>query len=123
MCALYYIYTENYYISTVSACVVLFYNVVMRNRKNINCTVAESVERFREVCVAAAEKNIPVRAYVAHTHTHIHTHTLYTHTHPHINSCRYVSCVLGCPYEGHISPKAVANVSKPQLSTIMLYSL
>ena len=94
MCALYYIYTENYYISTFSACVVLFYNVVMRNRKNIKCTVAESVERFREVCVAAAEKNIPVRAYVAqHTHTHTHTHTYkltHTHTHTsiHADMCR-----------------------------------
>jgi hydroxymethylglutaryl-CoA lyase len=43
------------------------------------------VEKFREVCTAAAERNIPVRAYV--------------------------SCVLGCPYEGYISPKAVADVA------------
>ena len=91
MCALYYIYTENYYIISnffSVCCSILCF--VMRNRKNINCTVAESVERFREVCVAAAEKNIPVRAYVAqHTHTHTHTYKLtHTHTHIYADMCR-----------------------------------
>jgi hydroxymethylglutaryl-CoA lyase len=55
------------------------------SKRNINCTIDESVERFREVCEAAAERKIPVRAYV--------------------------SCVLGCPYEGPVSPKAVAEVA------------
>ena len=44
-------------------------------RKNINCGIDESVEMFREVCVAAAEKNISVRAYV--TVDSIYTKTLY----------------------------------------------
>eukprot|EP00731_Ephydatia_muelleri_P010898 Em0005g1484a len=55
------------------------------SRKNINCSIDESVERFRDVCNAAKKLGIPVRAYV--------------------------SCVLGCPYEGDISPKAVAKVA------------
>lgn len=56
------------------------------SQKNINCSIEESIERFRPVCDAAREQNIPVRGYV--------------------------SCVLGCPYEGDISPYAVKNVSK-----------
>ena len=39
---------------------------VMISRKNINCTIDESVEMFRDVCVAAAERSIPVRAYVSY---------------------------------------------------------
>ncbi len=60
------------------------------SKKNINCSVEESIERFRPVCEEAAARNIPVRGYV--------------------------SCVLGCPYEGSISPHAVKNVSKDLLS-------
>ena len=30
-------------------------------RKNINCSIDESIERFRTVCEAAAQKNVPVR--------------------------------------------------------------
>lgn len=45
-------------------------------RKNINCSIDESVEMFREVCVAAADKDIPVRAYAMHTHAH----TIYSRT-------------------------------------------
>ncbi|TAN56965.1 MAG: hydroxymethylglutaryl-CoA lyase [Rhodospirillales bacterium] len=56
------------------------------SKKNINCTIAESLERFRPVCAAAKSSNIPVRGYV--------------------------SCVLGCPYEGAIDPKRVADVAK-----------
>lgn len=55
------------------------------SRKNINCSIDESLERFRVVCQAAARKNVPVRGYV--------------------------SCVLGCPYEHGVSPKAVADVA------------
>ena len=55
------------------------------SQKNINCSVAESIERFRPVMAAAAEAGIPVRGYV--------------------------SCVLGCPYEGAIAPAAVAGVT------------
>ena len=56
------------------------------SRKNINCSIAESLERFRPVVEAALAKGIRVRGYV--------------------------SCVLGCPYEGEIAPDAVAAVSK-----------
>ena len=55
------------------------------SQKNINCSIAESLERFRPVMAAAAEAGIPVRGYV--------------------------SCVLGCPYEGAIAPAAVAKVT------------
>ncbi|MEE4144342.1 MAG: hydroxymethylglutaryl-CoA lyase [Halieaceae bacterium] len=55
------------------------------SRKNINCSIAESVQRFTEVMAAAREHGIPVRGYV--------------------------SCVLGCPYEGAISPEAVAAIT------------
>jgi isopropylmalate/homocitrate/citramalate synthase len=56
------------------------------SQKNINCSIAESLERFRPVVVAALAKGIRVRGYV--------------------------SCVLGCPYEGEIAPTAVAAVAK-----------
>ena len=56
------------------------------SQKNINCTIAESLKRFEPVMEAARENNIRVRGYV--------------------------SCVLGCPYEGSISVSDVASVSK-----------
>jgi hydroxymethylglutaryl-CoA lyase len=56
------------------------------SKKNINCTIAESLERFLPVTEAAKAANIKVRGYV--------------------------SCVLGCPYEGEIAPKRVADVAK-----------
>jgi hydroxymethylglutaryl-CoA lyase len=55
------------------------------SQKNINCSIAESLARFAEVMAAARESNIPVRGYV--------------------------SCVLGCPYEGEIGPAPVAEVT------------
>ena len=55
------------------------------SQKNINCSIAESLERFADVMDAARANDIPVRGYV--------------------------SCVLGCPYEGDISPDAVAAVT------------
>jgi len=54
-------------------------------RKNINCTIEESLERFAPVCAAASAANIKVRGYI--------------------------SCVLGCPYEGKIAPERVADVA------------
>jgi len=54
-------------------------------RKNINCSIAESLERFAPVLEAAARHGIPVRGYV--------------------------STVLGCPYEGEITPEQVATVA------------
>lgn len=56
------------------------------SHKNINCSIAESLERFLPVCDAAKTAGLPVRGYI--------------------------SCVLGCPYEGEISPEAVARVAK-----------
>jgi isopropylmalate/homocitrate/citramalate synthase len=56
------------------------------SRKNINCSIAESLERFAPVAEAARAKGIRVRGYI--------------------------SCVVGCPYEGVIAPPAVAAVAK-----------
>lgn len=55
-------------------------------QKNTNCSVAESVERIRAVVVAAKAAAIPVRAYL--------------------------SCVLGCPYEGAMASEKVAKLAK-----------
>jgi hydroxymethylglutaryl-CoA lyase len=57
--------------------------------KNINCSIAESLDRFRPVCEAARRRDIRIRGYI--------------------------SCVLGCPYEGHVEPAAVASVAKALL--------
>ncbi|KAK3578251.1 hypothetical protein CHS0354_011571 [Potamilus streckersoni] len=56
------------------------------SKKNINCSIEESLKRFEEVMAAAKIANIPVRGYV--------------------------SCVLGCPYEGDVSAEKVAEVAK-----------
>ncbi|XP_076017772.1 hydroxymethylglutaryl-CoA lyase, mitochondrial [Genypterus blacodes] len=56
------------------------------SKKNINCSVDESLQRFDEVMKAAKEAGVPVRGYV--------------------------SCVLGCPYEGKVPPERVAHVAK-----------
>jgi len=55
------------------------------SRRNINQSIAESLETYRAVCARAAEAKLPVRAYV--------------------------STAFGCPFEGAISPSAVADVS------------
>ncbi|MEX0693696.1 MAG: hydroxymethylglutaryl-CoA lyase [Rhodospirillales bacterium] len=56
------------------------------SQKNINCSIAESLDRFRPVAEAARGDGIRVRGYI--------------------------SCVLGCPYEGEIAPEAVATVAR-----------
>ncbi|NXT36335.1 HMGC2 protein, partial [Pelecanoides urinatrix] len=56
------------------------------SKMNINCSIEESIEKFEEVAKSARNMNIPVRGYV--------------------------SCALGCPYEGNIIPAKVAEVSK-----------
>jgi hydroxymethylglutaryl-CoA lyase len=56
------------------------------SRKNINCSIAESLERFAPVAAAARAQGMRVRGYI--------------------------SCVAGCPYEGAIAPAAVAAVAK-----------
>ncbi|MBB1344676.1 hydroxymethylglutaryl-CoA lyase [Pseudoalteromonas sp. SG45-2] len=58
-------------------------------QRNINCSIDESIERFSEVMAFAKANNIRVRGYV--------------------------SCVLGCPYEGDIDPQAVLSVSQKLL--------
>ncbi|QHP70554.1 hydroxymethylglutaryl-CoA lyase [Bradyrhizobium sp. LCT2] len=55
------------------------------SRANINCTVAESIERFKPVLARAKTDGIKVRGYI--------------------------SCVLGCPFDGEIKPKAVADLA------------
>jgi hydroxymethylglutaryl-CoA lyase len=55
------------------------------SRENIHCSIAESLQRFEPVMRAAQHRGVPVRGYV--------------------------SCVLGCPYEGAIAPAAVASVA------------
>ncbi len=55
------------------------------NQHNINCSIAESIARFKPVVAMAKAENIRVRAYI--------------------------SCVLGCPYEGNINPEQVLNVT------------
>jgi hydroxymethylglutaryl-CoA lyase len=52
------------------------------SQKNINCSIAESIERFRPVVVAAKAAGMAVRGAM--------------------------SCIVGCPYEGEIAPERVA---------------
>ena len=56
------------------------------SQKNINCSIAESLERFVPVMEAARAQGVRVRGYV--------------------------SCVLGCPYEGEVAPEQVAAVAR-----------
>ncbi len=56
------------------------------SQRNINCSIEESIERFIPVVEQAQAANVPVRGYV--------------------------SCVLGCPYEGDIASSEVARVSE-----------
>jgi hydroxymethylglutaryl-CoA lyase len=55
------------------------------SRANINCSVAESIERFKPVVERARADGVRVRGYV--------------------------SCVLGCPFDGEVKPRAVASVA------------
>ncbi|HEX4166714.1 MAG TPA: hydroxymethylglutaryl-CoA lyase, partial [Bryobacteraceae bacterium] len=61
------------------------------SQANISCSVADSLRRAEEVIHAAAEKSLPVRGYV--------------------------SCVVGCPYQGLVPPEDVVRVAEA------LYSL
>lgn len=56
------------------------------SKRNINCSIAESLERFEPVCRSALDHGMRVRGYM--------------------------SVVLGCPYEGEVKPEAVATVSQ-----------
>ena len=55
------------------------------SQKNINCSIAASLKRYAAVCKAAKARGVPVRGYV--------------------------SCALGCPYEGEMPVSAVAKVA------------
>jgi hydroxymethylglutaryl-CoA lyase len=56
------------------------------SQANINCSVAESIERFKPVIARARSDGIKVRGYI--------------------------SCVLGCPYDGEVKPQAVVGVAR-----------
>ncbi len=56
------------------------------SQKNINCTIGESLERFKPVLARAREARMKVRGYV--------------------------SCALGCPYQGEVTPVAVTEVAR-----------
>ncbi|MQE66371.1 hydroxymethylglutaryl-CoA lyase, partial [Vibrio parahaemolyticus] len=56
------------------------------SQKHINCSIADSLQRFVPLMEAAKTANVRVRGYV--------------------------SCVLGCPYDGEIAPEQVASVAR-----------
>ena len=56
------------------------------SRANINCSVAESIERFKPVVIRAKADGVRVRGYI--------------------------SCVLGCPFDGEVKPQAVVEVAQ-----------
>ena len=56
------------------------------SRKNINCSISESLKRCEPILSSASALEIPVRGYV--------------------------SCVVGCPYEGEIAPGQAAGIAK-----------
>ena len=59
------------------------------SQKNVNCSIDESLARFRDLFKKASEKKVPVRGYV--------------------------SCIVECPYEGKISPESVLKVTSQLL--------
>ncbi|WP_437881213.1 hydroxymethylglutaryl-CoA lyase [Pseudomonas sp. LRF_L74] len=59
------------------------------SQRNINCSIAESLERFAPVMQLAREQGIRVRGYI--------------------------SCVLGCPYDGEVAPEQVAAITRELL--------
>ena len=59
------------------------------SQKNINCSISESVERFRPVLEAAQKNSVRVRGYI--------------------------SCVLGCPYQGDVPIENVVNLAEKML--------
>ncbi|KAL5770135.1 hypothetical protein ACOSP7_014289 [Xanthoceras sorbifolium] len=61
------------------------------SKSNINCSIEDSLTRYRDVALASKELSIPVRGYI--------------------------SCVVGCPVEGMVPPSRVAHVAK-QLSNM-----
>ncbi|KAK9671183.1 hypothetical protein RND81_12G011700 [Saponaria officinalis] len=66
------------------------------SKSNINCSIEESLKRYWDVAIAAKKHSLPVRGYI--------------------------SCVVGCPVEGAISPSQVAYVAK-ELSDMGCYEI
>ncbi len=66
------------------------------SRKNINCSIEESLERFRPVAAAALAGGMKVRGYI--------------------------SCVLGCPYEGDVAIESVVRVAR-ELDAMSCYEI
>ena len=60
------------------------------SQRNINCSISESIQRFVPVLESALAAGVRVRGYV--------------------------SCVLGCPYSGEVSPKQVAAIARELLA-------
>lgn len=60
------------------------------SRKNLNCSIAESLERFAPVLAAAQAAGVPVRGYV--------------------------SCITECPYDGPVAPETVLAVARDLLT-------
>jgi len=60
------------------------------SRRNIGCSIAESLEHYREVCTVARERDMHIRGYV--------------------------SCALGCPFEGEVLPFAVRELAAALLA-------
>jgi hydroxymethylglutaryl-CoA lyase len=65
-------------------------------RKNVNCSIKESITRFKDVALKALEKKLKIRGYV--------------------------SVVVGCPYEGKVNPKQVLQVVK-ELKNLGCYEI
>lgn len=59
------------------------------SQNNINCSIAESLQRFESLMAAAQTQKIPVRGYI--------------------------SCVAGCPYSGEVNPETVASLARDLL--------
>lgn len=66
------------------------------SQKNTNCTIEESLERLRQVAEKALSENLKIRGYI--------------------------SCVLGCPYEGEVSMDTVAEIAQ-RLSDLGCYEI
>lgn len=60
------------------------------SQKNINCSIAESIQRFKALIDAAKTQQVPVRGYI--------------------------SCVVGCPYSGAVDARQVASIANELLA-------
>lgn len=59
------------------------------SKKNVNCTAMESLQRVKEITDSSKSRGLRIRGYV--------------------------SCVAGCPYDGHVKPNVVAKVAETLL--------